>query len=317
MMRSTLAHTQTNYHVSHCGHWNQENADTLQNRQTICFSQRYDVKNYNLPVYFSTDTAACTMSSSESEIYMLISWRLYPGVNAYWFNRLRFQQRWHIALCGGLKTGYARVWLQLHWTWPNMTTSWSRSLLRHLQYSGDDVKTLQKLSNCCQYRCRCIKIRLLLNDCRNLQSRFAVLLISFMEVIDCVLPSRLCQFVELHPRLRNPLLVLLHHFRNCAHHPAGFIIFAHLALLCLCIILIFPILPIVGTCKITQTVSNSNHHLQKCLFRVSVGQSHVFSVPRIFLLLLNRCLCIFNSLSCPSSLSLNIILDPFFFVSIA
>jgi hypothetical protein len=37
----------------------------------------------------------------------------------------------------------------------------------------------------------------------------------------------------------------------------------------------------------------------------------------IFLLLLNRCLCIFNSLSCPSCLSLNIILNPFLFFFIA
>jgi len=37
----------------------------------------------------------------------------------------------------------------------------------------------------------------------------------------------------------------------------------------------------------------------------------------VVLLLLNRCLCVFNSLSCPSGLSLNIILYPLLFLFIA
>jgi hypothetical protein len=52
-----------------------------------------DVKNHTLPIYSSADAGAVTKSSSESEIYMVISWRLYAGVKAYWLNRLRFQQR--------------------------------------------------------------------------------------------------------------------------------------------------------------------------------------------------------------------------------
>jgi len=257
------------------------------------------------------------MSSSETEICMVISWRLFPSVKAYWFNRLLFQQTWRIELCSRLKTRYGCVRQRFHETQPTMTTSWSRSPLRHLRYSGDNDKRLQKLSNRCRYRCRCIFICLLLNDCRNLQCGCAGLLIPFTEVIGCVLLSRLCQFVELHHLLTKPLQALLHHFRHCAYHPAKFIIFAQLALLCLFIILIIPILPIVGTCKITQTVSDSNHHLLECLFRLSVRQSHIFSFPGIFLLLLNRCLCIFNLLSCPSGLSLNRILNPGFFVFIA
>jgi len=90
------------------------------------------------------------MSSSESEMYLVISWRLYARVKANWFIRLCFQQRWLIAFCGGLKTGYACVRLWLHWTKPNMTTSWPRSPLRHLRDSGDNFKAFYKLSKCCR-----------------------------------------------------------------------------------------------------------------------------------------------------------------------
>jgi len=109
-----------------------------------------------------------------------------------------------------------------------------------------------------------------LNDGRNPQSRCAVLLICFTEVVGCILPSHLCQFVQLHLLLPKPLHAMLCHFADCAHHPAGFVIFAQLALLCPFIILIFPILPIVRTCKITQTVSDSLHHLLKRLFGLCV-----------------------------------------------
>jgi hypothetical protein len=100
-------------------------------------------------------------------------------------------------------------------------------------------------------------------------------------------------------------------------HTASFIIFAQLALFNVFIILIFPILPIVGTCKITHTISDSNQHLIKSLFGLSGRQSRDFSLRHIVLLLLYRCLCVFNSLSCPSSFSLNIILNPFLFLFIA
>jgi hypothetical protein len=54
-------------------------------------------------------------------------------------------------------------------------------------------------------------------------------------------------------------------FGDFAHHPAGFVIFAQLAQLYLFIIYIFPSLPIVRTFNITQTVTDNNNHLQKCL----------------------------------------------------
>jgi hypothetical protein len=41
------------------------------------------------------------------------------------------------------------------------------------------------------------------------------------------------------------------------------------------------------------------------------------TIRHIVLLLLNRCLCVFNSLSCPSGFSLNIILNLFLFLFIA
>jgi hypothetical protein len=127
----------------------------------------------------------------------------------------------------------------------------------------------------------------------------------------------LSQFVELHLLLPEALHALLYHFGDCAHHPAGFIIIAQLALLSLFIILVFPILPIIGSCKITQTVSDSNQHLLKRLFGLSGHQSRDFSMHRIDLLLFNRCLCVNDLLSCPSSLSLNIIVNPFRFLFIA
>jgi len=108
------------------------------------------------------------------------------------------------------------------------------------------------------------------NDSRNPQFRCTVLLIFFMAVISCVLPSQLCQFIKLHLLLPKPLHALLHRFGDCAHYPAGFVIFAQLAQLCLFIILIFPILPIVRICKITQTVSNCDQHLLRYLFGLSV-----------------------------------------------
>jgi len=198
-----------------------------------------------------------------------------------------------------------------------MTTSWSRSPLQPLRYSGDNVRTLHKRSKCWWWRCQSVIICLRLNDCRNPQFRCAVHLISFTEVVGCSLPTRLSQFVELHMLLPNPLHALLDHFGDCAHHPAWFVILAQLAQLSLLLILIVPILPIVGTCNITESVSDSNQLLLKCYFGLSGGQSRNFSTRHIVLLLLNCCLCIFNSISCPCGFSLNIILNPLPFLFIA
>ena len=157
-------------------------------------------------------------------------------------------------------------------------------------------------------------IRLQLINCGNPLFRWALVRIFVMEVIGGVLHFRLCLYLKLHLFLPKHLHAMLCHLSECAHHPAGFILFAQLALLCLFIILIFPILPVIETCIMTQTVSDSKHHLQKHLFKHSVSQSGTFSLPCNVLFLLNRGLCVFNLLSCPSSFSLNLIINPFLFL---
>jgi len=106
---------------------------------------------------------------------------------------------------------------------------------------------------------------------------------------------------------------MLYCFGDCAHHPARFVIFGSLADLriILIIILVFPILPIVGTCKIAQTLSNGNEHLLKCSFILGGCQSRVFSISHFLLLLFNCCLCVFNSVSCHSSHPFHIVVNQF------
>jgi hypothetical protein len=157
-------------------------------------------------------------------------------------------------------------------------------------------------------------IRLQFNDSRNLQSSCAVLLISFTEVIGCVPSSRGCQILKLHRLLQKPLHAMQNCCSYCAHHQAGFVIFSPRTLLCLLIILIFPILPMFGTCNNTQTVSNNYPNLVKCFFGLSGRLSRVFSHLCNFLLSSNCCLCGFNSLSCHRGLTLIIILDSFLFL---
>jgi hypothetical protein len=77
--------------------------------------------------------------------------------------------------------------------------------------------------------------------------------------------------------------------------------------------LVFPIHPIIATPKASQTVSDSNHPLLKSLFGLAVCQSCGFSLLLIVLLLLNCCLRIFDSLSCPTIFFLNLFLKPFCF----
>jgi len=132
--------------------------------------------------------------------------------------------------------------------------------------------------------------------------------------IGCVPPSWWCQFVKLQLSQPKPLHVLLYCFEYCAHRPAGFVIFAQLALLYVFIILIFTILPMLRTCNIAQTIFDSNNHLMTCYFRLSGRQSRIFTCLCIILLLPSHCLCVFNLLSCPSGFTLIIILHPFLFL---
>jgi len=185
-----------------------------------------------------------------------------------------------------------------------MTTSWSRSFLWHFRYSGDNIKILHTLSTCCGSRCGYTLIGLRFNDCWNPQFGCAGLRISYSEVIGCIPPSWLCQFIKIHLLQPKPLHALGYDVGYYAHNPAGLLILAQLAMLCLFFILLFPILPINGACNIVQTVSSRNHHLMKDFFVLSGCQSCIFSFLCIFLLLPNRCLCMFNSLHCTSGFSL-------------
>jgi len=115
------------------------------------------------------------------------------------------------------------------------------------------------------------------------------------------------------------LHAILYCFRDFAHHPAGFLIFPNLAprKIIFIIILVFPILPIIGTCNIAQTISDGVEHLLQSCFRLGGCQSHLLSISHIILLLLNCCLCVFNLLCCHSGLSFHIILDPFLLLFVA
>jgi len=195
-------------------------------------------------------------------------------------------------------------------------TSSARHCLWHLRHSGDNFKTLYKFSICC--RCWChFTTWLQLIDWQNTLCGHAVHLITFMEDIRCVFPSWLRQFVELLLLPINPFHALLHRFRHYPHCPAGIVNFAQRTLLGLFIMLIFPILPIVGSCKISLTVDNSNHHLLNSRFLLSVCHSCIFILPCIILIFPTRCLWMFNSLSCHISHPIKIILDQFGILFIA
>jgi len=62
-----------NYHVSQFGHWDQVKADTEQNRYRYFISNWYIATNANLHIHSSGDAGAVTMSLSESDFYMVIS----------------------------------------------------------------------------------------------------------------------------------------------------------------------------------------------------------------------------------------------------
>ena len=198
-------------------------------------------------------------------------------------------------------------------------TPWWTSHLRHLQFSGYTIKSLHRLTRCRQCRSGHIIFRLRLNPSWNLQFGHPVLLISLTEVISRVSPGRLCQFVKLHLVLPTTLHAMLYHFGDWPYHLAGFVIFTQLPLLrtFFIMILLFPILLSVGTCKIARTISDGVEHLFKCCFRLGCCQSRHFSVSHIFLLLPNCCLCIVNSLSCHSGLSIYMILDLFVLLIVA
>ena len=166
--------------------------------------------------------------------------------------------------------------------------------------------------------CGCTHFCLRLHNCRNLQLSRPVLHISLTEVVDRVPPTWLGHFVKPHLLLPNALHAVLYHLGDFAHYLDRFVIFAQLAMLYIffIIILLIPIILIVGSCKMAQTVCDSIQYLLKSYFSLCGCRSCLFNISHIFLLLHHRCLCVLNSLSCHCGLSIHIILDSCLFCSL-
>jgi len=142
---------------------------------------------------------------------------------------------------------------------------------------------------------------------------------SLTKVVGRVPSSWLRQFVMSQLLPLNALHIALYSFEDCAHHPARFLIFPQLAKLCIFFISIsvFPIMYIIGTWKIPQTVSDSIQYFLKGFFRLCGCRLCPFNISHIFLLLYNHCLCVLNSLACHCSRTMYIILNPFLLLLVA
>lgn len=193
-----------------------------------------------------------------------------------------------------------------------MTTSWSRSPFQHFQLSSGDVNSLHMLPKYCQWRCGCNIVSFRLSNCQQLQIGHSIGYIIHTELGGHVPSSRLSQFLEPCKLLPKLFHVLQYHIRDCIHHPGRFVIFAQLVQLCtflIIIIIIFPILFGVGTCKIKLTVSDSIILLLKYFFRLPGCPLHLVCISHIIRMLHNCSLCVFNSLACHRSLTVHIIFD--------
>jgi hypothetical protein len=78
-----------------------------------------------------------------------------------------------------------------------------------------------------------------------------------------------------------------------------------------------PVLPIIRTFKIAHTLFMGVQHFHTCCFRLSSCQSPIFSDSQIFLLLFDRCFCVFNALCCDSSPTIHTFRDPFLLLFVA
>lgn len=94
----------------------------------------------------------------------------------------------------------------------------------HLRYSRIHRKIHSKHSKCCWCRYCCVFILLELKDSQNLQFIHLVLLIYFPGIVGRASSSRLSQFIRSYLHLPKFLHTVLHHFGDCAHHAAEFII---------------------------------------------------------------------------------------------
>ena len=188
----------------------------------------------------------------------------------YWFIRHWFLNRWWIWPYVRWERCNAFVCLGFPGTQPHMTTSWSRSHLQQLWFSGDLMKSLYRRTKCCRCRWGCIIFSWQLDESWYLQFGLRDGRISLTQVVGHVSPAWLNQLGKLHlllPKMHHPIL---YHFGPCSLHPAGVVIFAHLAQLriFLITILVFPILPLIGTFKIAQTISDGIQNFLKCCFKL-------------------------------------------------
>jgi len=196
------------------------------------------------------------------------------------------------------------------------------SLRVHFQcvwLSGDNIKSLHKVSISCQWCCGCSHVCVGLHNCWNIEFSPPVLYISLTAVVGLVPTSPLRQIVNPYVLLLKTLHAMLYHFGTCAHCPASSVNIA-LLLRQHCIILIMlvlPILNIIRTCKIAQTVSDSIQCHLRYGVRLSGSCWRVLKICHIFLLMRNFCFIILNSLSCHCGISLHIIHNPFLWLSVA
>jgi len=223
-----------------------------------------------------------------------------PGLKAYPLNRLCNLYLWWIGLRGAHLWYYGIVCLRSLKTQPLLTTSQSRRHLQHLCLSGDDIKRLHQLTKRSWWWCGCSRVCLGPPNSWNLEFSRPVLHISLTGVVNHVAPSRLHHLVKPHRLLPKALHAVLYRFGDCAHHAAWFVIFAQLAMpsIIFVLILIFPILLIFGTCKITQTVSHSIQHFLEFFFRLCGCRASLFNISHIFLLLIHCRLCVMKWLCC-------------------
>jgi hypothetical protein len=149
----------------------------------------YNIKIPHFAIYYYGHAGPNTKSSSESDFDMVI-------------NLAHSMQGWkHMGSTGiafsiwdeSVTTLHNRDVMCLCQRFPqtqsHVTTSSSRCHMRHYWLSGDDIRTLHKLSKRCWRWCRCSHVGLGLHNCQNVQFSCPVLHIFRSEVVSSVPPS--------------------------------------------------------------------------------------------------------------------------------
>jgi len=180
-----------------------------------------------------------------------------------------------------------------------------------LGLSYDDIIRLDTLSKCFRWRCSRNCVGFGLDNCWNLQFNPRVLPLSVTCGVRHVSPSLFWQLFNPHLLLLTSLHAVLNDFGDCAYRPAWFVICSQLPqhLILFIFFLRFPTLLIGGSCKISRIAFDSIVYLLICVVMLSGCRSHLFSSSHISQRIYNCCLWILNSLSCNSSLSIQMILN--------